>query len=71
MCTEYNIIQKDQAPICPVDASGCFTSEVTDFVGQYVKVSDTSCIYMQIRLANIACILPTIGAADMIHMINI
>lgn len=41
MCTEYSIIQKDQAPICPVDASGCFTSEVTDFAGEYVKVSDT------------------------------
>ncbi|MED6257680.1 hypothetical protein ATANTOWER_029598 [Ataeniobius toweri] len=37
VCTEYNIIQRDQAPICPVDASGCFTSEVTDFAGQYVK----------------------------------
>lgn len=46
VCTEFNIIQRDQAPICPVDASGCFTSEVTDFAGQYVKVSDTSDIYM-------------------------
>uniref|UniRef100_A0A7N9AY73 Isoleucine--tRNA ligase, cytoplasmic n=1 Tax=Mastacembelus armatus TaxID=205130 RepID=A0A7N9AY73_9TELE len=40
VCTEYKIIQRDQAPICPVDASGCFTSEVTDFVGQYVKDAD-------------------------------
>lgn len=46
VCTEFNIIQRDQAPICPVDASGCFTSEVTDFAGQYVKVSDTPDIYM-------------------------
>lgn len=46
VCTEFNIIQRDQAPICPVDASGCFTSEVSDFAGQYVKVSDTSDIYM-------------------------
>ncbi|KAI9521008.1 Isoleucine--tRNA ligase, cytoplasmic [Dissostichus eleginoides] len=37
VCTEYKIIARDQAPICPVDSSGCFTSEVTDFVGQYVK----------------------------------
>lgn len=44
VCTEYNIIQKDQAPICPVDASGCFTSEVTDFVGQYVKDADKNII---------------------------
>ena len=36
---EYKIIQRDQVPICPVDASGCFTSEVVDFAGQYVKVS--------------------------------
>nr|XP_057911034.1 isoleucine--tRNA ligase, cytoplasmic [Doryrhamphus excisus] len=40
VCTEYNIIQRDQAPICPVDASGCFTSEVPDFAGQYVKDAD-------------------------------
>lgn len=46
VCMEFNIIQRDQAPVCPVDASGCFTSEVIDFAGQYVKVSDTSDIYM-------------------------
>ncbi|XP_077429645.1 isoleucine--tRNA ligase, cytoplasmic [Vanacampus margaritifer] len=44
VCTEYNIIQRDQAPICPVDASGCFTSEVTDFAGQYVKDADKNII---------------------------
>ncbi|XP_077582378.1 isoleucine--tRNA ligase, cytoplasmic [Stigmatopora nigra] len=44
VCTEYNIIQRDQAPICPVDASGCFTSEVTDFPGQYVKDADKNII---------------------------
>ena len=26
--------------ICPVDAKGCFTEEVPDFVGQYVKDAD-------------------------------
>ncbi|XP_056128983.1 isoleucine--tRNA ligase, cytoplasmic isoform X2 [Lampris incognitus] len=40
VCMDYNIIQRDQTPICPVDASGCFTAEVTDFVGQYVKDAD-------------------------------
>uniref|UniRef100_A0A672GGT6 isoleucine--tRNA ligase n=1 Tax=Salarias fasciatus TaxID=181472 RepID=A0A672GGT6_SALFA len=44
VCAEYNIIQRDQAPICPVDASGCFTSEVTDFAGQYVKDADKNII---------------------------
>uniref|UniRef100_A0A8C9ZBH2 Isoleucine--tRNA ligase, cytoplasmic n=1 Tax=Sander lucioperca TaxID=283035 RepID=A0A8C9ZBH2_SANLU len=44
VCTEYKIIQRDQAPICPVDASGCFTSEVTDFAGQYVKDADKNII---------------------------
>ncbi|KAM4613485.1 isoleucine--tRNA ligase, cytoplasmic [Polymixia lowei] len=44
VCMEYNVIQRDQAPICPVDASGCFTSEVTDFVGQYVKDADKGII---------------------------
>ncbi|XP_033990919.1 isoleucine--tRNA ligase, cytoplasmic [Trematomus bernacchii] len=44
VCTEYKIIARDQAPICPVDSSGCFTSEVTDFVGQYVKDADKNII---------------------------
>lgn len=35
---DFNIIRKDSVPVCPVDASGCFTAEVTDFAGQYVKV---------------------------------
>lgn len=39
VCVDFNIIQKDSVPVCPVDASGCFTAEVTDFAGQYVKVS--------------------------------
>ncbi|PKU36303.1 isoleucine--trna cytoplasmic [Limosa lapponica baueri] len=39
VCMDFNIIQKDSVPVCPVDASGCFTAEVTDFAGQYVKVS--------------------------------
>ncbi|KAM6981115.1 isoleucine--tRNA ligase, cytoplasmic [Aplochiton taeniatus] len=44
VCMEYDIIQRDSAPICPVDASGCFTAEVTDFVGQYVKDADKNII---------------------------
>ncbi|CAO2596059.1 Isoleucine--tRNA ligase, cytoplasmic, partial [Lemmus lemmus] len=37
VCMDFNIIQKDSTPVCPVDASGCFTEEVTHVVGQYVK----------------------------------
>ncbi|KAM4651186.1 isoleucine--tRNA ligase, cytoplasmic [Discoglossus pictus] len=40
VCMDFNIIQKDSVPVCPVDASGCFTQEVTDFAGQYVKDAD-------------------------------
>ncbi|MBN3308685.1 SYIC protein, partial [Amia calva] len=40
VCMDYKIIQKDSVPICPVDASGCFTPEVKDFAGQYVKDAD-------------------------------
>jgi len=32
------VIRKDEQVVCPVDETGCFTSEVTDFKGQYVKV---------------------------------
>jgi len=35
----YDVITKDMQPICPVDYCGCFTDPVTDFKGQYVKVS--------------------------------
>nr|KAF6394782.1 hypothetical protein HJG59_006577 [Molossus molossus] len=44
VCMDFNIIQKDSVPVCPVDASGCFTAEVTDFVGQYVKDADKNII---------------------------
>ena len=35
---KYGIMKKGEAVVCPVDASGRFTSEVTDFKGKYVKV---------------------------------
>ncbi|KAM5227766.1 isoleucine--tRNA ligase, cytoplasmic-like [Ctenodactylus gundi] len=44
VCMDFNIIQKDSAPICPVDASGCFTAEVTHFTGQHVKDVDKNII---------------------------
>ncbi len=30
-----------KAVVCPIDTSGCFTEEVTDFKGQYVKSADS------------------------------
>ena len=33
------IIRPDNPP-CPVDENGCFTSEVKDFAGVYVKTAD-------------------------------
>ena len=38
----YGIFHKGEAVVCPVDASGLFTSEITDFKGQYVKVGVAS-----------------------------
>ena len=43
------VIQKGGDLVCPVDDTGCFTKEVTDFAGQYVKVTESDCI------AGIAC----------------
>ena len=40
VCLAANIITKVGPIVCPVDAAGSFTSEVTDFVGQYVKTAD-------------------------------
>jgi isoleucyl-tRNA synthetase len=35
---KYGILRKGETVVCPVDASGRFTDEVTDFNGKYVKV---------------------------------
>ncbi|KAK6059781.1 isoleucine--tRNA ligase [Cooperia oncophora] len=39
-CLENGIITKDMKIICPVDESGRFTEEVSDFAGMYVKDAD-------------------------------
>uniref|UniRef100_A0A914IBR5 isoleucine--tRNA ligase n=1 Tax=Globodera rostochiensis TaxID=31243 RepID=A0A914IBR5_GLORO len=39
-CLEHGVISKDSEMVCPVDDSGCFTDEVTDFKGLYVKEAD-------------------------------
>uniref|UniRef100_A0A0C9QTI3 Isoleucine--tRNA ligase, cytoplasmic n=1 Tax=Fopius arisanus TaxID=64838 RepID=A0A0C9QTI3_9HYME len=39
-CLEAGIITRDQEPICPVDSTGRFTPEVTEFKGLYVKDAD-------------------------------
>ncbi|KAG9483419.1 hypothetical protein GDO78_009373 [Eleutherodactylus coqui] len=46
VCMNFGIIQKDSVPVCPVNASGCFSEEVTDFAGQYVKDADKDIIKM-------------------------
>ncbi|XP_071817894.1 isoleucine--tRNA ligase, cytoplasmic-like isoform X3 [Apostichopus japonicus] len=43
VCMENGIITKDDV-ICPVDESGRFTEEVTDFAGQYVKDADKNIV---------------------------
>eukprot|EP01135_Chromosphaera_perkinsii_P005903 Nk52_evm36s370 gene=Nk52_evmTU36s370 len=40
VCVEHGVIRKDDEAICPVDDSGKFTAEVTDFSGMYVKDAD-------------------------------
>lgn len=42
VCMGYGIFKKGDSVVCPVDASGLFTAEVTDFSGQYVKVRNNS-----------------------------
>ncbi|KAF8322304.1 hypothetical protein DL93DRAFT_2106240 [Clavulina sp. PMI_390] len=37
---ENGIVKADEMPPCPIDDVGCFTKEVPDFVGQYVKAAD-------------------------------
>uniref|UniRef100_A0A7E4W0U0 Isoleucine--tRNA ligase, cytoplasmic n=1 Tax=Panagrellus redivivus TaxID=6233 RepID=A0A7E4W0U0_PANRE len=39
-CLENGVITKNMKVVCPVDEKGLFTSEVTDYEGQYVKDAD-------------------------------
>uniref|UniRef100_A0A6V7JHF2 Isoleucine--tRNA ligase, cytoplasmic n=1 Tax=Bracon brevicornis TaxID=1563983 RepID=A0A6V7JHF2_9HYME len=43
-CLEAGIITRDQDPVCPVDSTGKFTGDVTDFEGLYVKEADKEII---------------------------
>ncbi|VDM00063.1 unnamed protein product [Schistocephalus solidus] len=40
ICLRMGIVTKEMPPVCPVDCSGKFTTEVTDFAGKYVKDAD-------------------------------
>ena len=40
VCADAGIIRRGEEIICPVDANGCFTAEVTHFKGRYVKEAD-------------------------------
>ena len=40
VCSENDVIKKDADPVCPIDANGRFTTQVPDFQGIYVKVSN-------------------------------
>jgi len=44
---KYGLITDDRAPPCPVDERGIYTSEVKDYVGQYVKVRELSSFLTQ------------------------
>uniref|UniRef100_A0A0B7BCJ2 Isoleucine--tRNA ligase, cytoplasmic n=1 Tax=Arion vulgaris TaxID=1028688 RepID=A0A0B7BCJ2_9EUPU len=44
ICRAYGIITRDMKMVCPVDPSGRFTEEVTDFKGMYVKDADKEII---------------------------
>ncbi|KRX21881.1 Isoleucine--tRNA ligase, cytoplasmic [Trichinella nelsoni] len=46
VCLFNHVITKEMNPVCPVDSSGRFTKEVTDFHGQYVKDADKGIIKM-------------------------
>ncbi|XP_037960684.1 isoleucine--tRNA ligase, cytoplasmic [Teleopsis dalmanni] len=44
VCLANGIITKSSKVLCPVDDSGRFTEDATDFVGQYVKDADKNII---------------------------
>ncbi|GAU93666.1 hypothetical protein RvY_05568 [Ramazzottius varieornatus] len=44
VCLAHDVIAKDSAIVCPVDSSGRFTQDVSDFAGQYIKDADKAII---------------------------
>lgn len=44
VCIANGVVTRDQEIVCPVDPSGKFTVEVSDFKGQYVKDADKNII---------------------------
>lgn len=44
VCADAGIIKKGEDIVCPIDADGNFTSEVSDFAGRYVKECDKDII---------------------------
>lgn len=48
VCLAAGVITKDMDMICPVDARGCFTDEVTHFKGLYVKVRRWFLLYLDL-----------------------
>ncbi|XP_078470570.1 isoleucine--tRNA ligase, cytoplasmic isoform X1 [Lampetra planeri] len=46
VCLDNRVVLSDAVPICPVDATGCFTADVSDFAGQYVKDTDKAIMKM-------------------------
>ena len=60
----YEVINADEMPPCPIDDTGRFTSEVPDFVGQYVKVSILRNIFYNVRWLIQLNILPGCGQGN-------
>lgn len=45
VCLAHGVISRGDTVPCPVDDSGCFTDEVTDFMGKHVKEADKDIIH--------------------------
>ncbi|KAH0789139.1 isoleucine--tRNA ligase, cytoplasmic [Histomonas meleagridis] len=43
-CMKKGLIKKGEKIVCPIDDNGCFTNEVTDYAGMYVKDADAKII---------------------------
>lgn len=51
VCLANGIIQKGGKLPCPVDASGVFTDEVSDFQGQHVKVTEWIYLALEVKVS--------------------
>jgi len=72
-CAAAGIIRRDEPVVCPVDANGCFTSEVGEYAGRFIKDADKDIIQnvkKRGRLVKQAQIVHSVAVSHTLHTVG-